>query len=158
VSKSLDKEVARDRRMVADWLLWYEERKQEYEELREEILESSPAPLHDRVPVKGKISDITGQKGSMLGDKGKIEEWLNLCEEIEKRLPWKMQILLRLKRKYKVGVKGRPVRWLIALELSEEISRKIGKEWYIGEDGVDKWWQRVVTYGVILAAKRGLVK
>ena len=44
MSKSLDKEVARDRRMVADWLLWYEERKQEYEELREEILESSPAP------------------------------------------------------------------------------------------------------------------
>src|SRR5690606_8489908 len=119
--------------VVAEWLLWYEERKQQYQEMREEILESSPAPLHDRVPVKGKISDTTGQKGSMLGDKGKIEEWLNLCEEIEKRLSWKMQILLRLKRKYKVGVKGRPVRWLIALELSEEISRKIGKEWYIGE-------------------------
>ena len=94
----------------------------------------------------------------MLGDKGKIEEWLNLCEEIEKRLPWKMQILLRLKRKYKVGVKGRPVRWLIALELSEVVSRELGKDWCIGMDSVDKWWQRVVTYGVILAAKRGLVK
>ena len=156
----LDKEIARDRRVVAEWLLWYEERKQQYQEMREEILESSPAPIHEQVPVQvqGSISDTVGQKGTKLGEHQETEKWLALAEEVEQRLPWKMQALLRLKRKYKVGVKGRPVRWLIALELSEVVSRELGKDWCIGMDSVDKWWQRVVTYAVILAAKKGLVK
>jgi hypothetical protein len=67
VSKSLDKEVARDRRIVAGWLLWYEERKQQYEEMREEILESSPPPLSEVVPVQGGISDAVGRRGRSWG-------------------------------------------------------------------------------------------
>ena len=158
MSKPLDKEVARDRRVVAGWLLWYEERKQQYEEVREEMLHSSPPPLSEVVPVQGGISDTTGQKGTQLGDLQEAERWLALAEEVEQRLPWKMQILLSLKRKYKVGVKGRPVRWLIAMELSEEVSRRLNKSWCVGVDSVDKWWQRIVGYGTILAAKKGLVK
>ncbi len=158
MSKPLDKEVARDRRIVAGWLLWYEERKQQYEEMREEMLHSSPPPLSEVVPVQGGISDTTGQKGTQLGDLQEAERWLALAEEVEQRIPWKMQILLELKRKYKVGVKGRPVRWLIAVELSKEVSRRLNKDWCVGVDSVDKWWQRIVGYGTILAAKKGLVK
>lgn len=156
--KHLDKEIAMDRREVAGWLLWYEERKQEHEERREEILESSPLPFSEVVQVQSGVSDITGKKGAQLGDLQEGERWLALAEETERRLPWKMQILLKLKRKYKVGTKGRPVRWLIALELSEEVSKRLNKDWCIGVDSADRWWQNIVTYAVILAAKRGLIK
>jgi hypothetical protein len=156
VEETLDKEAREDNRIVAGWLLYYHERKRDYENRREAILHSTPRPYE----VSGGtnyISDATGRKGQKLADLREIEEWLALVEEVERRLPWKMQILLRLKRTYKRGARGRPVRWIIALKLSEEISERTRKDYSIGPDAVDEWWQKVVEYGARLAAKRGLL-
>lgn len=155
---ALDKEIRADRRVVAGWLLWCNEREQQYRERREEILHSSPPPLSSRLPVQLGPGDTTGKKGSALADIAQAEKWIELVREVEARLPWKMQLLLALKRKYRHGgTKGRPVRWRIALELSEEVSRRLRKDWYIGEKQVDRWWQRILDYTVILAAKRGVI-
>jgi len=105
--------------------------------------------------VQGGVSDAVGQKGAQLGDLQEAERWLELVAEVEQRLPWKMQILLSLKRKYKVGVKGRPVRWMIAVELSQEVSKRLNKNWCVGVDSVDKWWQRVVGYGSDSCCQKG---
>lgn len=157
-AKPLDKEIRADRRLVAGWLLWCDEREQQYRERREEILHSSLPPLFSRPPVQLGLGDTTGKKGAELGDLARAERWIRLVREIEARLPWEMQVLLQLKRKYKMrGTKGRPVRWLIALELSEEVSRRLGKEWCAGVKQVDRWWQRILDYAVILAAKRGVI-
>ena len=49
----------------------------------------------------------------------------------------------------------------IGVEIEKAQKEYTSQEKYIhgvGVDSVDKWWQRIVGYGVILAAKRGLVK
>lgn len=153
---TLDREVKEDNRKVAAWLLHYPERKREYDQRRELILHSSPAPA-DGMPRGRRVSDHTGLKGRKLAEFKSTERWLALVEEVAERLPWKMQILLRLKRDYRIGVKGRPVRWRIALEISEEISQRIGCDFSIGPDAVDEWWSRIVEYAARLAAKRGLL-
>ncbi|MFA5307834.1 MAG: hypothetical protein WC365_10355, partial [Candidatus Babeliales bacterium] len=84
-------------------------------------------------------------------------DWLALVEEVEKRLPWKMQIILRLKRKYKRGVRGRPTNWLVALEYSEEVSKRIRKDYAVGPEAVRNWWDLIIEYAARLSAKRGLL-
>lgn len=153
---TLDKEAQEDNKKVATWLIWYRERKKEYEVKREFILHSSPAP-GDGMPRGSNVGDTTGRKGQKLAEHQLTEQWLCLIREVEQRLPWKMQILLRLKREHRIGVKGRPVRWRIALELSEEISQRIQRDYSIGPDTVDDWWQKVVEYAARLAGKKGLL-
>lgn len=153
---SLNDEMKNDNRLVASWLLLYHERKSNYELSRESILHSSPSPP-DGMPRGFETSDPTENKGGRLADLREDERWLVLVEEVEKRLPWKMQILLRLKQKHRVGTRGRPVRWIIALELSEEVSRRTKKDYSIGPDSIDEWWNRLVEYGARLAGKRGLL-
>lgn len=154
---NLVREIKEDNRVVAGWLLYYHERKKEYEQRREEILESSPPTIPDS-PIRGtQTGDSTGSKGGRLADLD-AGEWLKLVEDVEKGLPWKMQIVLRLKREFRHGVRGRPVRWRIALELSEEVSRRIGKDYSVGPEQVDQWWRRIVEYAARAAGKRGLLK
>jgi len=109
------------------------------------------------MPRGSEVGDTTGRKGQKLADLGANEQWFCLIGEVEKRLPWKLQILLRLKRQYRIGVRGRPVRMWIALDLSEEVSRAIKKDYSIGPEYVDKLWMQVVEYAARLAAKKGLL-
>lgn len=153
---TLDRECREDNKKVAGWLLWYPERKREHEQRREAILYASPGPP-DGMPRGSDFGDTTGRKGQKLGDLQSDERWLCLVGEVEQRLPWKMQILLRLKRRHRIGVRGRPVRWRIALELSEEISQRIDRDYSVGPEMVDKWWAQVVEYAARLAAKKGLL-
>lgn len=154
MGEALEVEIKNDNRVVSGWLLHYHERKRDYEQRREDILNSSPQPQH--VPGRAFTSDTTGRKGEKLADL-EAGRWLALVEEVSRRLPWKMQILLRLKQRYRIGVRGRPVRWLIALELSEEVSRRLKKDYSVGPDTIDDWWGRVVEYAARVAGKKGLL-
>ena len=153
---TLDRECREDNKKVAGWLLWYPERKREHEQKRDLILHGSPGPP-DGMPRGSGVGDTTGRKGQKLADLQSDDRWLCLICEVEQRLPWKMQILLRLKRKYRIGVRGRPVRMWIALDLSEEVSKIIKKDYSIGPEYVDKLWLQVVEYAARLAAKKGLL-
>ena len=153
---TLDRECREDNKKVEAWLIWCPERKRDYEQRRELILHSSPGPA-DGMPRGSEVGDTTGRKGQKLADLGANEQWFCLIGEVEKRLPWKLQILLRLKRQYRIGVRGRPVRMWIALDLSEEVSRAIKKDYSIGPEYVDKLWMQVVEYAARLAAKKGLL-
>lgn len=154
---SLGDEIKNDNKIVSGWLLYYHERRRHYESRREDIIHSTPRPEGPSGGQTFAVSDATGRKGQKLADLQETEKWLALIEEVERRLPWKMQILLRLKQKHRIGARGRPVRWIIALELSEEVSRKIKKDYSIGPDSVDEWWHKLIEYAARMAAKRGLL-
>jgi hypothetical protein len=154
MEQTLTAEVKEDKRQVAGWLLYYYERRKEYEQRRQDIIHSTSRP---EGPQGTSVSDTTGRKGQKLGDLKNTSDWLALVEEVEKRLPWKMQIILRLKRKYKRGVRGRPTNWLVALEYSEEISRIRKFDYAVGPDMVRKWWYQIIEYAARLSAKRGLL-
>lgn len=166
-ARALETEIKNDNRIVAGWLLYYHERKQEYLNQREAILHSSPPCLSDAMPG-GKnvvVGDPTGRKGQKLADLQETERWLALVEEVERRLPWKLQIFLRLRRECrfsKSGGRGRPT-WVpyVQRRFAQEVAARLNKQeedvWINSPATFHEWWDKIVNYTARLAAKRGLL-
>lgn len=161
-AKALDAEIKNDNRKVAGWLLYYHERKQEYLAKREGILHSSGPTLSDAIPgAKNAAGDPTGRKGQKLGDLQKTEQWLNLIEEVERRLPDKMAIFLKLRREYR-HARGRngwvaPVQHKYAQEMANLLGKKHEEVWIESRTTFYYWWERIVEYTARIASKRGLL-
>jgi hypothetical protein len=146
---------------VAEWLLYYDDRKAEYEKRRQDILcrmGVGPVKVFD---AKEAISDPTGKKIEQLSSLENTEKWLRLVEDVEERLPWKLRTFLRLRRKYRHyrGMYG----WTkkVAYEYAKEAAARDGKS--IEEVLITqrltlwRWWQRIVDYTVREAIRRGLL-
>lgn len=165
-ARALETEIKNDNRIVAGWLLYYHERKQEYLNQREAILHSSPPCLSDAMPGgKNVVGDPTGRKGQKLADLQETERWLALVEEVERRLPWKLQIFLRLRRECrfsKSGGRGRPT-WVpyVQRRFAQEVAARLNKQeeavWINSPATFHEWWDKIVNYTARLAAKRGLL-
>ena len=161
---ALDRECREDNKKVAGWLLWYPERKREYEQRREAILYASPGPP-DGMPRGTEVSDPTGRKGQKLGDLETDQAWICLVEEVEAKLPPKMQVFLRLRREAeynKTGLRGRPgwvgyVQEHYSMEMAKANNRRPSDYW-VEDRTFFTWWDRIVTYTVIRASKRRLLK
>lgn len=158
---TLDVEVKNDNRVVEGWLLWYHERKTDYLNDREAIL-SSPGPNMNGSIRGSDISDPTGSKGQKLGDLKQAEEWLKLIEEVEARLPWKLEIFLHLRREYRYA-SGRNgwvagVQWKFAEEVAKQLNKKPAETWVESRSTFWAWWNQIVDYTTVMAAKRGLLE
>lgn len=146
---------------MSAWLLYYPERKKEYCCRREEIIHTY-APAYNIVPGgKNKIGDPTGRKGQKLADLQETERWLELVEEVERRLPWKMQVFLNLRREYR-HARGRQgwtaaVQWRFSHQLAEQLGKRPEDTWVESRNTFTRWWDRIVEYTVRLAAKNGLL-
>ena len=159
---TLDVEVKNDNRIVEGWLLWYHERKSEYLSTREAILHSSSNTSIHEVISEGEVSDPTGHKGEKLAESKRTEEWLKLIEEVEMRLPWKLEIFLRLRREYRYA-SGRNgwvagVQWKFAQEVAKQLGKKPSETWVESRSTFWSWWNQIVDYTARLAAKRGLLE
>ena len=160
---TLDREALADNRKVKGWLLWYAERKRECEQRRDSILYASPGPP-DGMPRGTEVSDPTGRKGAKLGDLETDLAWICLVEEVESKLPPKMQIFLRLRREAeytKTGLRGRPG-WVAYVQdhYAKEMAKANNKrpsDYWVEDRTFFAWWDRIVTYAVIRAAKRGIL-
>lgn len=158
---TIDKQVKRENKEVAGWLLFYEERKQAYHRMRQDILASG---LTGFIVVTGGeqgASDPTGRKVALLGRLERMEKWLVLVEEIERRLPWKMQIFLRLRREYRYR-RGRlgwvaPVQHKYAEAVAKNEGKPVEDVWVEDRTTFYRWWERIVEYTAREAAKRGLL-
>lgn len=158
MGRAVIEEMKQENRVVTGWLLYYPERKQSYDERRDDIIHGSSRPRLSEAPGNAYISDTTGRKGDKLATMDERDgAWLKLMEDVYPRLPWKMRLLVDLKRKHKIGVKGRPTNWVVALEFSEGVSRKTGKDYTAGAETIRHWWDMVVEYAAREAAKRGLL-
>lgn len=170
VQEQLDTEFKRYSRKVASWLLFYEERKAEYERQREAVIESSPPCLLETPGSKNSVSDPTGRKVVQLARLQETEKWLRLVEEVEQRLPEKLQVVLKLRREAnrKHGIihtgryKGRPA-WIpyVQHKYAEVMAEKLNKRkedvWIESPQTFSEWWGKIVDYAVLLAAKKGLL-
>jgi len=155
-------ELKKENRKVANWLLFYEERKKEYEQLREEIIEASPTPSNIGSISKNSVSDPVASKVMKLIKYQEMEEWLTLIEEVEKNLPPKMKLFLKLRREYRhsAGSKGwvAPVQYRYVHELAAMLGKNPEDVWIENRVTFWKWWNRIVEYAARLAAKRGLLR
>lgn len=154
----LDEEIRRDNRIVAGWLLDYPQRKQAYEHRRQEILYSSSASAMSKAPARAGISDTTGRKVALLAELETTERWLKLVEEVERRLPWKMQIVLRLRRESRY-VQGRwkaYAREQYTAEVAAATKKRESDVW-VGEESMGQFWRRVLEYTARAAGKKGLL-
>jgi len=161
--------------LVEKWLLEYPERKSEYEQKRNELLSlfpSSSSSSFDRVPPpkkKTQFSDPTFQQAALLIKKlDNFYRWLKLVEEVEAILPYKLRLILHLRREvYKNSShqreRGRPS-WIpyVQQKYCETIAKKeekpIEEVWVSSPSTFSKWWGRIVDFAAREAAKRGLLK
>jgi hypothetical protein len=164
-ARALDAEIKNDNRIVAGWLLFYHERKQEYLEQRELLLHSTPKPEGPGSGQTYRISNPTASKAAKLADLQETEKWLALVEEVERRLPWKMQIFLILRRECRFNTKNRPGRpsWvpIVQRRFAQELAARLNKAeedvWINSPATFHEMWDRIVNYTARLAAKRGLL-
>ena len=158
----IDLEVRKENRKVANWLLFYEERKKEYQELREEILGASSQNLSGASIPKNAVSDPTGKKAVKLAQLQKMEQWIELVEEVERRLPPKMRLFLKLRREYRYSKGNRgwvaPVQYRYVHEVAEMLGKKPEDVWIENRRTFWVWWSRIIEYTARLAAKRGLLR
>lgn len=162
---TLDELQKRENKKVATWLLYYEERKAEYEKVRQDILlkvSGGPALVCRQ---DGNVSDPTGRKIEQLSKLKETESWLKLIEEVEKKLPWKMQIVLQLRReaKHRKGYsRGRPA-WIAYVqhryckEIAKRESKDIEDVWVNSPDTFTTWWNKIIDYTAREAGKKGLL-
>lgn len=150
-----------DNRTAADWLLFYDEYKIAYLELVDDAIHGTRPSLAEQTPgKKNSISDPTAKAGMLL-TKHNYAEWLALIEEVERRLPWKMQIFLRLRREHRhaAGNQGwvAAVQWGYASAVAERLGKEPEDVWIESRKTFYTWWQRIIDYTVRLASKRGLL-
>lgn len=146
---SLEAEIRSDNKKVTYWLLFYEDRKKDYMLRRDyAVINCSTACVSDSL-TSPEMPDISEE-----------EKWIELIEEVERRLSWKMKIFLCLRREYRdmTGRKG----WTAAAQwkYAQKVADYLGKEpedVYVDRFTFNNWWSRIVEYTARLAAKRGLL-
>ena len=165
---NLVREAKDENRVVAGWLIHYHKRKEYYDQCREEVLYSTPQPPEVVTCPINQNSDTTGKKALALATFDEnTGKWLALVEDIEEILPWKMQIVLKLRREtmhrpYKSRDRGRPA-WIpyVQVRYAEEVAKRTGKApedvWIERPRTFIEWWNRIVEYAARLAAKKGLL-
>lgn len=176
MSSPMEKEVRRDLDTVGHFLLYPDRLKESLEakrkdlaEQRDDVIEASPQRLLCD-PVGGRrsarrMNNPTLQKVLKLlklGDTRQLEEWLALVQEVEENLPPKMQIFLRLRREYR-DRRG-PYGWVAPVQhrYAQEVAALLGKRpedtWIESRQTFSEWWQRILQYTALKAAKRGLIR
>jgi hypothetical protein len=163
---TFEKETKNENRIVQGWLLEYKQRKERYDRRRDDVLHSSPQPP-DGMPRGSATSNPTGQNGERLVElTEEVGRWLELIEDVQLGLNWKMQLILKLRREaiYIRGKRrGRPA-WVsyVQVHYCEEVATREGKRletvWVDRERTFYEWWERILDYTARLAAKRGLLK
>lgn len=157
--QQIDEEQIR-KKIVRGWLLYYHDRLEKYEAKKQfvfaklypgSIAKISKASSH-------KISDPTGKLGTELASLEKTEKWLELVEDVEKRLSEKQLILLSLRRAYRFHGTG----WTdkIHLKYASIISKKTGlpeEECYIADRTTFwRWWVEIEDLALRMAEERGM--
>lgn len=157
----MSNETKKEHNIVAGWLLYYHERAQELEEKREAIMSTlSPgSAMKDNKVQSSAISDPTGRVGSKLAELARDEQWLKLVEDVEKNLPQKRLIFLRLRREYRYnrGPKGWTV--LVQKRFSQELAWRTGNNdtWVSSRETLWRWWNDIILFATGMAKGRGLL-
>lgn len=152
----LDSEVRADNKLASDWLLHYHQRKQDYLDIRDEILNQTPKPPENSTGGPGGYqSDTTGQRAVRLAQYENDGSWLKVIEEVEVALPNNLQIYLEIKREYRF-VRGRRGHrgWVTGVQ--RRYADKTGR-WIEAPRTFLRWWDRIIEYTVRTAAKKGLL-
>lgn len=147
------------------------------------LLRDGPATVDDAIHAMrraeslyaggdGHVSDTTGRGAANLvaldgativwsrGRSMKVRdmaEWLRLIADIERALPWKMQIYLQLRQEHRTQVRG----WVapVQLKYAEIVAARDGVgEWIEAPRTFWVWWKSLVDITAREAAKKGLLR
>lgn len=157
---SLEEEARLDNEAVADWLLMYEERRQEYLELLEDAACPVGVDLSQPRANTNAVSDPTARAAIRLAETN-YSAWLAVVEEVERRLSWRLQVFLRLRREHRHarGNQG----WVVQVQrrYAEVVAAKTGEDiedtWISSRTTFTVWWRQIIEYTVRAAARRGLL-
>lgn len=145
--------MRRDRRIVADWLLYYEERKARYDDQCLNVIHARGDAFSAPMVMRSEMSDPTQQKAMALLDASLrgYHEWIIFVESLESTLPSSFLQLLSLRRtvpRHARRKRGRPA-WIpyVQQQMPGSTSSNLARQ-----------WQLLLDCAVIVAAKRGLLE
>lgn len=159
-AQTIDQIAKRENKKVEGWLLFYEDRLKEYEDERAEIIRTTSPSLFDGLKGTG-TGDPTGVQGVKLAELQEREQWLRLVEKVERKLPQKLRVYLRVRREYRHarGSQGWVVR--VQRDYAETMAKLTGlpeeRHWIDSRRTFWVWWERIVEYAARMAAKEGLL-
>ena len=162
MDSSINDEIRQENKTAADYLLFYYEYRERYEQMRQLIIDSSPTLILQDVSASNKpITDPTGRKAVELVAKFEtLGKWLQVVEEVEQKLPPKLKVFCQLRREYRyAGARG----WtaLMQVHYPEAMAKATGGRaeefWVDSERTFRNWWRKIVNFTARLAAKRGLI-
>ena len=157
--EQLDEQQKR-KKEVKGCLLHYHDRLEKYEAKKQLVF----AKLYPGSIVKiskvssHKISDPTGKLGTELASLEKTEKWLELVEDVERKLTDKQLLILSLRRAYRFHGTG----WTdkIHIKYASTITKKTGlpeEECYIADRTTFwRWWQEIEDLALRMAEERKL--
>lgn len=159
--ETIEEQAQRENAEVSDWLLYYEDRLHSYKRDCKDILSEGLVGPVTALNKGRKVSDPTGRKAVALTRLGFTAEWLQLIDDVTRRLPWQLQIFLRLRRDYRDrrGQHG----WVAPVQhkYAEKAAKHTGKDpedvWIESRTTFYRWWKRIVEYTAREAGKRGLL-
>jgi len=134
-----------EKQIVENYLINYNDIKQQYEQDKERILENSPPPP-DGMPRGSTTGNRTASAGIALASLAVTETWLKVVDELVAGLSDDDKLLLELKQTHKEYVRGNSVKKLIVMELGVSMRTVYNR------------WQSILDRGRELAVKRGLLR
>ncbi len=160
LAERMELEIKRYNGTVSHWLLFVEDEKVALDDRRDDLF-NGDSPHDNPGSSRSGISDKTGSTGTRLAALEPKERWIQLIEEVEQKLPPKMQIFLRLRREYR-GYQGRqgwvtPVQINYAQQVAELEGKRPEDVWIESRRTFYVWWNRIVTYTAVIAAKSDLL-
>jgi len=150
----------KERRIVSGWLLYVDDRRQEYQQKKENITIST-GPGLVKIPDTKEISKPTERTALKLAELHNTEKWLQLVEDVEANLPHRRLVFLRLRREYRHN-RGRQG-WTVSVQrrfASEMVRRGGGEEedhWINTRETFWKWWNDIILFALGMAKGRGLI-
>ncbi len=164
MEKSLNAEIKKENRLVAEWLLYYPDRLQAYESHIDSVSLYPVQAISEDIRAKGQTSDPTGRIATQLSTHTYDSRWLDVIAEVERRIPDKQRVFLEVRREARnnhANHRGRPA-WVVYVQCKYPLvmAEKTGKgaeDFYMHYQTCRYWWDRLIEYAARIAAKRGLL-
>lgn len=160
LAERIELEIKSYNSTVTHWLLFIDDERVAIEAQRSDLLYGT-SPHDNSGGSRSGVSDKTGNTGAKLAALDQKELWVTLIDEVERKLPPKMQIFLKLRREYR-GYNGRqgwaaPVQFRYAELVAQLEGKRPEDVWISSRATFHKWWSRIVTYTAVIAAKNDLL-
>lgn len=155
---SFEEEIKRNNQIVTVWLLYYEDIQSEYNRI---IKSKLVYKMDDSMDLREILNLNKLPSIKFVYSFSNMVKWLALIENIEKKLPPKLNVFLMIRRSLRNN-RGRrgwtsSLQWKFSEEYALLMKKQPEEVWIEDRNTWTRWWDKVVDYTVRVALKNNLL-